>query len=220
MRKLSSAELAAAHRIFNHVDDVVNYYGPKTLDEVELFVSENRWIMFPVLGINSLREGATSPVPNVFVSMDGKDITDDGQGRATGYVGMTYHNVEAMAHLWDIFRHARTKGNVLIKAIHGLSDRWGVEAVHKISSDAPGSLPHYDLFRNQKPSKATLDTIKKSLEDSDQNLPRKGDICKISGNPILWAVTIFTVEKHTDPSMFDTDMKEIFDIFLRLHALR
>jgi hypothetical protein len=217
---MSSTELAATHRIFNHVDSLVNYYGHKTLDEAALFVSENRWIMFPVRGINSLREGATSPVPNVFVSMDGEDISDDGTGRVTGYVGMTYHNVEAMAHLWDIFKHRKTKGTVLMNTIHRLSDEWQVKAIHKINSDAPGSLPHYDIFRAQNPSVTTLDSIKSSLADSDIGLPQKGDICKISGNPILWAVTIFDIEKETDPSIFDRDVKEIFDIFLQLHLLR
>jgi hypothetical protein len=105
-------------------------------------------------------------------------------------------------------------------AIHSLKDSWDIEAVHKISSDAPGSLPHYDVFRTQKPSMTTLDTIKQSLKDADRALPQKGDICKISGNPILWAVSIFSIEKETDPTTFDVDVKEIFDIFLRLHALR
>ena len=219
MRKLSSQELAATHRIYNHVDSVVNYYGRKTLDETALFVSENRWIMFPVLGIDSLREGATSPVPNVFVCMDGDDIDDDGQGKSTGGIGLTYHNVAAMAQLGSIFKRPRTRGSVLMAAIHGLSDDWQVRVEHKISSDAPGSVPHYDLFRSQKPSKTTLDSLKKALEDSDKALPRKDDICKFSGNPILWAVTILVISKETDPTTFDVDAKEIFDIFLRLHAI-
>lgn len=220
MRRLSQSELEATHRIFNHVDSVVNYYGPKTLDETAEFVSENRWIMFPVLGIDSLREGANMPVPNVFLSMDGSDIADDGNGRSTGSVGLTYHNVTAMAHLHDIFRHKRTKGSVLMRCIQNLSDEWAVEAVHKIKSDSVESVPRYKVFRSGEPSVVTLNSIQQAIADSDQNLPRKGDICEISGNPIIWAVTILIIEKPISPETFDQDLKEIFDIFLRLHALR
>lgn len=219
MRRLSSQELASAHRIYNHVDKIVNYYGHKTLDEVAQFVSENRWIMFPVLGIDSLREGTTSPVPNIYVSRE-DEIIDDGHGRTDGYVGLTYHNVEAMAHLWDILKYPIKKGSVLLREIKNLNDDWSVSVVHKISSDAPGSLPHYKTFRWQKPSNTSLDSIKQNLMDSDQALPRKGDICTMSGNPILWAVTIFTIDKPTVPSSFDVDVKEIFDVFLKLHALK
>lgn len=219
MKRLSQAELEATHRIYNHVDQVVNYYGPKTLDEASEFVSENRWIMFPVLGVESLREGTGLPLPNVFLAMEGEEISDNGSGQSSGYAGLTYNNTSSMAHLFDIFRRPRTKGSVLLRALQSLSDAWSVDVVHKIKTDSHKSTPQYEVFRSEAPSEVSLESLQNNIADSDRSLPQPGDTWK-NGNPILSAVTILSIEKEVVPDCFDKDMREIFNIFLRLHALR
>ena len=220
MRKLSTTEQNATHRIFNHVDSIVNYYGHKTLDQAIGYVSENRWIMFPVRGINSLREGAELPLLNVYVSMNGEDIIDDGNGRPTGYAGLTFHNAGSMDQLKGILKRPKTKGSKLIQVIHSLDDTWELGSVHKIKSEVHNSTPHYDPQPFFIPSVATIDAIKNSIIISDLNLPALGDIYYKTGNPVQSRITIFSIEKETDPDTFDDDIKEIFDVFMKVHTLR
>lgn len=221
MRKLSQSELESTHRIFNHVDEIVNYYGHKTIDETALFVSTNRWIMFPVRGIESLREGTNLPVPNVFVGKGDpeENIDDDGNGRMTGWIGLTFHNSAAMSHLDYILKRPRTKGTVFLRCVQGLSDDWSVDVTHKIKTGYEKSTPHYKVFRSLIPSKSSLDSIHQALIDSDQSLPGLGDVFEDNGLGINGRITVFSLEKETNPGSFDRDVKEIFDIFLRMIEL-
>lgn len=218
MSRLSADELKATHRIFNHVDQVVNYYGHKTLDETAQYVSENKWIMFPASNITSLREGTTYPLPNVFVSPDDEEISDDGDGRITGWIGFTYHNVEAMEALRAILRRPMSRGKVLLRELEILSDDWSVQSVHKIKTDSEKSTPKYSSVRSIAPSAVTIDAIGRAIDESDRTLPRKGDLYA-NQNPILWAVTTFSVERWTTPTIFDKDIRKAFDMFLRLVSL-
>jgi hypothetical protein len=168
--------------------------------------------MFPVNGIDSLREGTVYPLPNVFISRE-DEIRDDGNGKLDCYAGVTYHNVDAMLSFRDLLKRRSTQ---LINILSGFPDDWSVEVLRKTETDCPGSVPRYDIFRSFKPSSLAVNDIKKAINDSDNTLLRRGDPYPGSGNPVLWSVTIFSVCKEVTINSFDQDVKKAFDIFFRL----
>jgi hypothetical protein len=213
MKRISQEEYSATHRIFNHVERLVGpYYGRKSIDQAMEYVSANRWIMFPVNGITSLRDGTVYPMPNVFIYRD-DELLDNGQGKMDGCIGVTYHNVEAMIAFRDMLKRKSTQ---LLNILSGFSDDWSVEIQHKTKTDCVDSVPNYNTFRAFKPSGLTADIIRNAIDDSDSSLPEKGTPYCRTGNPILWSVTIFVVVKPVTVETFDADVKKIFDVFFRL----
>lgn len=217
MSRLSRDEYESAHRIFNYVEGLIGpYYGKKTLDQAMGFVSENRWIMFPVPGINSLREGTTLPMPNVFVSFN-DIIQDNGKGLCNAYTGVTYHNVEAMAAFHSLLIRKR-KSTSLLQILSGLDNTWDVEVQHKTKTDCPNSVPRYNTFRSFKPT-VSSEKLRKAITDSNKALLQKGDSYPDTGNPVLWSVTIFSVIKSVTVKTFDADIIQAFKLFTQLLLL-
>lgn len=221
MHRINASETASAHRIFNRVEEAVGpYYGRKTVDQARDYVSENRWIMFPKYGINSLREGATLPMPNMFVSVgEDTEITDNGAGAVNGCLGVTYHNVEAMLWYRQILKR-KSHRDLLINVLKGLPDDWSVEIQLKTQTDCPDSTPHYETYRALKPSAVTTPSLALALDDADQNLRHKGDIYPRTGTEILWEVPIFVVWKNTETATFEEDAKKAFDVFLKMMTIQ
>jgi hypothetical protein len=222
MHRINAAETAAAHRIFNRVEDAIGpYYGRKTVAQARDYVSENRWIMFPQHGITSLREGAELPVPNMFVSVGGEniEIKDNGAGAIDGNLGVTYHNVEAMLGLRQILKR-KSHSDLLINMLKSLGDEWSVEIQRKTQTDCPDSTPHYETYRAYKPSALTADGLAQALKDSDRTLRCKGDTYPPTGTDILWEVSIFVVWKDTETATFERDAKKSFDVLLKMMTIR
>jgi hypothetical protein len=223
MRRLSRVsvddEISAAHRIFNHVESVVGpYYGTKTRMEAKNFVSANRWIMFPEYHIKSLREGSELPIPNIFVHFDG-DVADNDTGLMDGYIGLTFHNVQAMWWLNDILRR-NERAELFLNILHGFGDEWNIEIQHKTQTDSPESTPRYKTVSTLRPSKVTGEQITQAIIDSDRTLLHRDEAYPDGGNPVLWDVTIFVVRKQTITARFDLDVKKVFDLFLKTLNLR
>jgi hypothetical protein len=216
MKRLSIEEQNAVHRIFNHVDSLINYYGHKTLDQAIQYVSENRWIMFPVRGINSIKEGKEMALPNIYITTEKEEIRDNGMGRITGSIGMTYHNDNAMKHLREIIKRPKSMGQKLTKIISVLNNNWEAGATHKVKTECHESVPHYDPQPFISVSVLTVDAVKTAIENSDWALPALGDTYHRTGNPVKSRITVYSIEKPTDPSMFDNDVKEIFDVFTKV----
>jgi hypothetical protein len=215
MRAISQEEYEAAHRIFNHVEEVVGpYYGHKTLDEVMGFISQNRWIMFPVNSVTSLREGTMFPMPNVFIASDTDEIHDDGTGRTNGFMGVTYHNVEAMLIFRDMLR--RRRNNLLVSVFTSFPEDWAVEIQHKTKADHDKAVPIYDVYESYAPSEITAELLSQTLEDSDLHLLQYGDIYPKTGNPVIWSISISVVSKDTSIALFDDDIQLVFQRFFQL----
>jgi hypothetical protein len=177
--------------------------------------------LFPKNGIDTLREGALYPLPNVFVSVE-DIIRDDDSGRVDGWLGFTYHNVEAMQAFYDILKR-KTQRAVLHDIIMELNDAWSIEIQRKTKTDCPGNTPKYATFKAFKPSELVdenMELIKETIKDSNRTLLQYGDEYPETGNPVLWSVTIFTVIKKTNPSVFDGHMKDTFNAFLKLLDIR
>jgi hypothetical protein len=173
--------------------------------------------MFPEHHIGSLREGAELPLPNIFISF-ADEVRDNGAGLVDGWIGLTYHNVQAMQGLGDILRRSR-KSKIFIDALQGLGDGWAIEIQNKTQTDCPESTPKYRTFTSIKSSDVTAEKIVQGIADSDDQLFRKGD-AYLNGNPVLWDVTIFVVVKLTSTGTFDEDVKKSFDLFLTAINLR
>jgi hypothetical protein len=220
MRSISQSEGSAAHRIFNHVDELRPYHGHKTLDQALEYVSLNRWIMFPVKGINSLREGTDCPMPNVFVAFDDEVIQDDGTGKVTeGFMGVTFHNVSSMVNFDEILKR-KSKSQKFMEILRSFHDDWSIEIQRKTSTNCPGSTPQYDVFEPVfKPSQVTVPQLINARRSSDQTLLQFGDTYPITGNPVMWSVTIFTITKETNQGVFDADIMQCFDAFFKLLIL-
>jgi len=225
MRRISPLEVQATHRIFNHVESVIGpYYGKKTCDQAKGYVSQNRWIMFPEYHIDSLREGALLPIPNVYVSFEPPEVKDDRTGKVEGWIGLTYHNVDSMIWLAEILRRKK-KSTLFISMLQALGSSgwfgdWTVYVVNKTLTDCPDNTPKYRTFKEFRPSKVTADLIQKAVAASDQQLLRRGDPYPVDGNPVIWDVTVFQVSKWTTPSEFDDDVKLSFDLFFKALSLR
>jgi len=219
MKRLSQSEQTAAYHIFNHVESIVGpYYGKKTQAMVQDYVSGNRWIMFPQHNISSLREGADLPMPNVFISFE-NEIKDDGSGLVNGWMGLTYHNIQAMQWLNDILKRKK-KSLLFINILNSIGDDWSVEIQHKTKTNCPESACRYSTFRAMPPSTVTADMIIQGIKDSNKALLRSGDPYPDDGNPVLWDVTVFTVMKPTTVKSFNGDVKKSFDMLFKALTLR
>jgi hypothetical protein len=220
MHRINASETAAAHRIFNRVEEAVGpYYGTKTVHQARDFVSENRWIMFPKYGINSLREGATMPMPNMFVSVaEDKEITDDGAGALNGSLGVTYHNVEAMLSFRQILKR-KSHSALLLNVLKGLNNDWSIEIQLKTQTDCPDSTPHYETYWADQPPAVTIANLAQALNDADHNLRIKGDTYPKTGTEVLWEVPIFVVWKNTVTATFVDDTKKAFDLMLKMMTI-
>ena len=225
MRRISPAEVQATHRIFNHVESVIGpyyvgpYYGKKTRDQARGYVSQNRWIMFPEYHIDSLREGALLPIPNVYVSFDPPEIKDDRTGKVEGWIGLTYHNVDSMIWLAEILKRQK-RSALFISMLQALGNDWAVYIVNKTLTDCPDNTPKYGTFKEFRPSTVTADKIQKAVVASDRQLLRRGDPYPVDGNPVIWDVTVFQVSKWTTPSEFDDDVRVSFDLFFKALSLK
>lgn len=219
MQRISQDELLAARRIFIHVEMLIGpYYGHISIDRAKGYVSANRWIMFPEYHVESLREGAELPIPNVFVNFEG-EVRDNGAGQVNGYIGLTYHNVQAMLWLDEILRRGK-KSELFLNILKGLGEDWNIEIQNKTQTDCIESTPRYKVFRDFKPSKVSKDLITQSIIDSNRQLLHRGDPYPDGGNPVLWDVTIFAVSKPTSVPKFDADVKKSFDLLFKALSLR
>lgn len=209
---LSNDELNSAHRIFNYVDSLVDYYGHKTLDGVARLISENRWIMFPVFNITSITEGKTYPTPNIFFSFEDRFIiSDDGNGRPEAdYLGLTCHNDGAMIWLNNTLRHERL-AQTLILNIQGLGDTWNIYVTQKVKTSYKDNVPKYKTLFHEKPSTVTIPWIQQSIRASDNQLLRRGEI--YDDEPVLWSKTVFTIMKKFNTESFDEDIVDLFNTF-------
>ena len=213
MQRLTQNELQAAKRIYNRVNDLTNnYYGKKTADIVKDFVSSNRWIMFPVNNVTSLREGASHPVPNVFISFE-DIIVDDQNGKVNGWIGLTYNNSESMLWLHDIL--CPQKAEHFLKILNGLTSDWIVEISQKIKTNFQDNTPKYhQAVQPINATTATVAAIKTSIKNSDTQLPKRGD--DYDSEPVLNAITMVSVLKETNVHTFDSDVKNVFELFFKV----
>lgn len=217
MQKLTKDEINATHRIFNHVNELNNgYYGHKTVNEAKKFVSQNRWIMFPVYNVPSLREGATFPAPNVYIAFYDDDISAHSNGRTDGWIGLTYGNTESMLWLGDILR----KKNIsyFINNINILGSGWIVSIDQKIKTNFQDNTPVYRNISQFDTHIVIADDIKKAISASNADLIKQGEF--YNNEIVLWCVTIFSVIKETKVMEFDNDIKSIFDLFIKVLSLR
>jgi hypothetical protein len=221
MHRISNDEYAAAHRIYSHAESLVHYYGPKTRHQVEGYVSENRWVMFPESHIESLRAGATLPIPNVFLSF-ADEIVDNGSGKVDGWMGLTYHNVEAMQGLMGGIMKRAQKRDRFINLLKNMGDDWMIEIQNKTMTDCPFTTPKYRTApeRRIKPSAVDAAFIQKAVADSDHHLLRRGDPYPDTGNPVIWDVSIFVALKPTTAATFDEDFKTVFGLFQNVLGLQ
>jgi len=232
MKRLTKSEIASAKRIVNRTIAIANnvsnskmygsgvrpnYYGrDKTTAEVKDFVSTNRWIMFPVHNVTSLREGASNPTPNVYISFK-DEITDDGNGAPTGWIGLTYNNQMAMEWLKEVLSPKYSPAFMAI--LNGLKDPWCVEVAEKIKVCHYKHIPEYEPVRAYDPRTITVQDIKDGLQYSNDRLLRPGQYYK-DAYEVEGAITIFGVHRHTDPSDFDTRAEEAFDLFFRALSVK
>lgn len=210
MKKLSTKEVKATQRIFNRVDRLSGgYYGRKVESEAAKFVSLNRWIMFPVHNVSSLREGTKFPAPNIFVFFDGDVVSDDEDGRVGGYIGVTYNNVEAMAWLLKILRPANS--SPFISVVNSLGPEWYFRVQQKIKTVFKDNTPRYRDMWAVKSDSLTVSDIKKAIADSNSRIIQPNDFYE--DEPVLWCVTVVSIDKGTRPEVFDGDARTAFDLF-------
>jgi len=216
MKRLTKQEIVVTNRIFNHTDDISDgYYGQKTIAATKGFVSQNYWIMFPVFNVNSLREGATFPTPNVYISFADDEIKDDNEGRVDGRVGVTYGNVDSMKWLGEVLRVKNAP--YFIKTLNAM-EGWSVNVYQKIKTNFRDNTPIYKVMESFDAKDVTAMEIKTAIKNSNDNLLKVGDT--YDGELILWCVTVFSVEVQTSADDFDEKMKKAFDLFIRVLSLR
>ena len=220
MKRLTQEEISASHRVYNHVEGMVHYYGPKTVDDVIPLTSLNRWIVFPVKNIDSVQEARSHPAPNVYVHFYDGEISDDGAGRpVASWLGVTCHNDGAMTWLGDFLDPRRRRRNsFLLSLLQGLSDGFSVNVTHKVS-DCPNGTPKYDVMFSECPSNVTIEWIRDSIRESDRQLPPVGSVYR-TGNIVLGRITVFGIEVQADAGTFDDCIREAFDFFFKLISPR
>ena len=220
MKRLSSEELDATHRIFNHVNSLwSNYYGRKTWDETKSMASQNRWIMFPVANVDSLREGASHPMPNVFIGFEDEEIKDDGKGIATGlvYLGVNYGNLGSMAIIHD-FQRRKKKQAQFFQIINSLDDEWVFSVDQKAHTGYHLKTPVYILVEDVSASGLTPEKLSDMLEYSEDNLLDKGSL--YGDEEVLDCITTVSVRTKVTPESFDQKMTEAFNLFQNLLGIR
>jgi hypothetical protein len=218
MKNFSDEELHSALRLFNHANEISNYYQKnRFIWDIEHLLSQRRWIVFPYRGIRTIQEVKTFSLPNIFFSFyETKEIADDGLGRADCYIGLTYHNYLAMESFKSILRSSKIKKNqpskhILIGLMQGIHKSWNINVEQKINIIFRKRDPEYEIFKQFHPSNITVDEIVKAIKESDLNLPMEYD-----EHEVLNAITIINVNKHTSVNTFDTDLRELLSIFKRL----
>jgi len=220
MKLLTPDELIVALRIFNRVVGIVekqnqNYHKKKILGEIKDFVSRNRWIMFPVGNILSLREGVDSPTPNIYMSFH-NDIQDDGMGRVNGWIGLTFGNNGAMQWLEQLL----SKKNVynFMAILNSLNKDWSVEITQKIKTNYFEATPNYEPYITFKAADVTAGEIKSNIIKSNKTLPLIGVDHKTG--PVIAASTIVTAWKETTELKCDDDVENAFKLFFKVLSLR
>ena len=217
MKRLTESEVEATHRIFNHVDNISEaYYGKKTQNQAKKFVSQNRWIMFPVHNVTSLREGTMFPAPNVYVSFDGEEVADDGDGRVNGWVGVTYNNTESMTWLGEVLKYKNA--SLFTESIQSLGPNWIAFVEQKIKTNYQDNTPIYKTIKKFDAESVTALDIQNAIKLSNGHLLRPGD--DYEGEPVLWCVTVFSVCRHVSEATFDQEVKVAFDFFVNALNLR
>ena len=217
MKRLTQNELTAAHRIYNRVNDLIqNYYGKRSLDTVHKFVSENRWVMFPEYHLESLREAVTYPVPNVYISFPDGEIKCDKDGKVEGWIGLTFNNSESMLWLAQILKIKNAP--FFISILNGMGRPWLVEIQQKIKTNYKDNTPLYDTMQEYDPAVVTAKDIKEAVTMSNVCLPKPQQL--YHDEPVLWAVTVFSMSKRIHQESFDQDVKSAFDLFFRILSLR
>ena len=216
MKKLTREEKSSTYRIFNHVNDISeNYYGRKTMDETNSFVSLNRWIMFPAYNVASLRDGAGFPAPNLYISCDDVIVADD-YGRVNGWIGITYGNTQAMIWLHQLLKDKNVTN--FIQLINNLGDKRAVSIEQKIKTGFYDNTPIYKSIEKFNASIVTDIDIKNSIKNSNAKLIRPGEM--YDDESVIWCVTVFNIYKETFVSDFDNDVKIGFDFFNKILNLR
>ncbi len=219
MKKLTPDELDAACRIFRHVNQIAGQYYPrKTTQQIEGYVSANRWIMFPDKGIVSLKEGISIPYPNVYVSFHQDEIIDNGNGQINGFAGLTYHNVLAMDWLKQILR-SPSKSFIFLDILKSFGDEWEVGVWHKTKVDHLKTVPRYSVFETT-PLTVTAKDLQNTINESDNFLLYRGDPHPDDSHPVISDVTVFTVGKETEVGTFDDDIKMAFKLFMKALSLK
>ncbi len=225
MTRITEDELVAALRIFNRTVDIIaqthqGYHGRKNLGIIKNFLSSNRWIMFPIANVHSLREAVQLPVPNVFISFHDGEFMDNGDGRAQACIGLSFNNEYAMDWLYELLERrnvARFMG-----MLNSMDKSWRTEITQKIKLNHKDSAPIYQQQTEFPVETVSPKDIADALEESDNNLPRYHDEYDENGisGTILNAISIVAVYKYTDVSNFDRDVQQIFDLFFRVLSLR
>ncbi len=219
MKQLSIDEIEATNRIFTRYNKTNgNYYGHKVKDETKRYASRNRWIMFPANIIDSLREGTEMPLPNVYMHTGDDEIRDDGNGRLEGLVGITYGNNPAMDWVRVILK-SQKKSQVFLNLITGMGADWNVSPYHKIHTSYWQSTPIYEKGKSEPANQVTVSSIKANLNNSDNNRRKPGTFMD-DGDEVISCVTTLTAEKYVTPDTFDQDIKDVFNLFLKLLSLR
>jgi hypothetical protein len=221
MKRLTQDELESVHRIFNRVVSIVGnkhkgYHTKKTLEDSREFVSGNRWIMFPVANIMSLREGVESPTPNVYISFP-DEITDDGKGNVIdGWIGLTYNNSGAMVWLNQLL--TKRNSSAFLKIVNDLNQDWTVEVSKKIKLNHRDTVPVYETVTREPADKATLQSITNSIKLSDSALYHRDSIHP--DGIVQWSITNFQFWKGTVTDTFQDDVVKCFDTFFAALNLR
>jgi len=217
MKRLTKEELTAAHLIYNRVSHLTqNYYGNRTQDVVHKFVSENRWVMFPEYHFGSLREAVTYPVPNVYISFPNGVVTSDLVGRVDGWIGLTFNNAESMLWLNEILRVRNA--DFFISVLKGMDLPWLVEVQQKIKTNYKDNTPRYETIHKCDAPYVSAEFIKEAVMQSNEKLPKVGEYYQ--DEPVLWAVTVFSVSKKITTVDFDPSVERAFELFFRILSLR
>jgi len=221
MTRLTQDELKATQRIFNHVNDLCgNYFGRKTFGEIRLFVSLNRWIMFPVFNVGSLKEGASYPAPNIYVAFR-NGIVDDGNGRADSWVGVTYNNKESMLWLDTVLKV--NNAPFFINTINALDSDWKISIDQKTKTTFKDNTPEYRTIDSFEAKSVTVDDIKTGITKSNSMLFQPGDDYPFPDGhfeEVIGCVSTFNVSIWSTADTFDRYSKEAFDLFMRILTLR
>lgn len=212
MTRVSQAEYFAAYRIFNFADKINGgYYGQITLDRIYQLVSQNRWIVVPRKGIDTIDEAKSASVPNIYFSFG--EVIEDEKGRANCGIGITFHNDDAMEIIRATLKR-KTLSESFISILQKFDDTWDVCYWHKIGTHSPNSTPYYERSSEAySPSGVTRQGLIDGLEQSDLNRPQRGDIYPGTGTEVLRSSSIFSIRKEITVADFDKNIKDLFDVF-------
>lgn len=218
MKRLTQQEVDAGHRIFTNVNRIAGgYYGRKTRQETRGYLSLNRWMMFPAYNVDSLREGTQMPLPNVFVGFD-DEFKDNGAGQAECYVGVTYGNKDSMLWLREILKRQKQTQS-FVSLVNGMGGGWEASVTHKIHTEYWGATPKYSAVRSIPAVQVTKSKLQTAIDASDNSLVRKGTIDP-DGETVVSCVTVVSIEAETDCDCFDDDVRDAFNLFVKLLTLR